>query len=110
MRDKKYVRSIMLIAGIVWLGYIGFDIATRKKYETPPTPIEDTKYKIDSLKNAIDSLNAEYEYLLEKFNDSTDVQVIKEGYEIEVNRIRNLPIDSTVSNLSEWLSKGTTGK
>lgn len=60
---------------------------------------EDSKKIIDSLKNKYDSTDT-----------NKESEKITKIYENEKNRISTIPIDSTVINLSKWLSESPSNK
>lgn len=119
-RNYKIILVILVIciltcAVSIWsLWYKAIDVSEKEK------EIEKWKLEATSLRDSIESKNFELNLksdsisiMLEKYKSVTvkdTVDKINHYYDTEKTHIINLPIDSTVSNLSKWLSEANKNK
>lgn len=79
--------------------YVIENARLRLKLEDIEKDLKATKFELDSISEKYDSINTDVED-----------EKITNKYKDEKNHISTLPIDSTVSNLSKWVSKNTSSK
>lgn len=106
---------VIICAVSIWSSYYKVANVSKKEIE-----IEKLKAEALVLKDSIGMKNFELNLksdsiaiMVAKYNSINPKNVkeqINKHYDNEKNRITNLPVDSTVSNLSRWLSEADKNK
>lgn len=105
----------LIIIGISLLLIINLISSNKKSKVDNSFIIEDTKIRTQieakenenkKLREELDSIEESYK---EKYNEVTESKIDKK-HENEKNRISNIPIDSTVRNLSKWVSENNKNR